>query len=79
MSEKCFEQLRVLHDEKHKNYFDRLRLSMQKERTKINSAPVVKKYEAKGNINHEPPIRTVKPVNYHEIALNHSTITRNNI
>ena len=79
MSENSFKQLRVLHDEKHKNHFDRLRLSMQKERTKMNSAPVVRKYEEKGNINHEPPIRTNKPINYHGISLNHSTITKNNI
>ena len=75
----CWEQLRTIHDEKHKNYFDKLRLSMQKERTKINSAPVIKKYEVRGNINHEPPIKTVRPLNYHSISLNHSTITRNNI
>ena len=79
MSENCFRQLRVLHDEKHKNYFDRLRLSMKKERTKINSAPTVKKCESKGNINHDAPIKTVKPTNYHKITLNHSTITKNNI
>ena len=79
MSWTCFEQLRALHDDKHKNHFDRLRLRMQKDRTKINSAPAVKKYEDKGDINHEPPIKTVKPVNYHGITLNHSTITRNNI
>ena len=47
MSENCFKQLRVLHDEKHKNYFDKLRLIMQKERTKINSAPTVKSVNQK--------------------------------
>ena len=48
-----YNQLRTLHDEKHQNHFDRQRLKQQKERTKINSQPTVKKYEEKGNINHE--------------------------
>ena len=43
-------QMRTVHDDKHKNYFDRLQLTMQKNRTKINSAPTVKCYNEKGNI-----------------------------
>lgn len=73
-----YNQLRTLHDENHQNHFDRQRLKQQKERTKINSQPTVKKYEEKGNINHESTIKTNKPVNYHMLSLNHSIITMNN-
>ena len=72
-----YEQLRAVHDSKHKNYFNHLQLHMQKNRTKINSAPIVKKYEDKGNIQHEPHPKTVKAVNYHSSALNHSVVPMN--
>mgnify|MGYP006894178069 FL=1 len=72
-----YEQLRAVHDSKHKNYFNHLQLHMQKNRTKINSAPIVKKYDDKGNIQHEPNPKTVKAVNYHSSALNHSVVPMN--
>ena len=75
---KCYERLRTIHDDKHMNYYDRLRLKAQKERTIVNSAPTVKKYEAKGSIVHEPPPKTAKPINFHSITLNHSVVTKNN-
>ena len=75
---KCYERLRTIHDDKHTNYYDRLRLKAQKERTIVNSAPTVKKYEEKGSIVHEPPAKTAKPINFHSITLNHSTVPRNN-
>lgn len=74
-----YEQLRTVHDENRNNHYDRLQRKMQKERTKINSAPTITKYEDRGNINHEPPIKSVRPVNYHTITLNHCSITKNNI
>lgn len=73
-----YEQLRTLHDDKHMNYYDRLRLKAQKERTIINSAPTIKKMEERGCIFHEPPPKTAKPINFHSIALNHSVVPRNN-
>ena len=42
-----YAELRTLHDEKHKNYFDRLRLDIQRRRTDVNSVPIVKKYKGK--------------------------------
>lgn len=71
-------ELRTLHDENHKNHFDRLRLDMQRKRTAINSAPIVRKYEEKGDIRHEPLPSTTKLNNFHTITLNHSTVARNN-
>lgn len=73
-----YEQRRTLHDDKHQNHFDKQRLKQQKERTRINSQPTVKKYEEKGNINHDPLVKTTKPLNYHLLTLNHSTISMNN-
>ena len=73
-----YTELRTIHDEKHQNHFDRLRLDMQRRRTSINSAPIVKKYEEKGDIRHEPPPSTTKSINFHTITLNHSTVARNN-
>ena len=73
-----YEQLRTIDDEKHQNHFNRLRPDMQKRRTSINSAPIVKKYEEKGDIRHEPPPSTTKSNNFHTITLNHSTVARNN-
>lgn len=72
-----YQELRTLHDDKHKNYFDRLRLEMQTRRTKINSAPTVKKYEEKGDIRHEPQPSTTKFINFHTITLNSSTVPNN--
>ena len=69
-----FEQKRTLHDDKRMNHYDRLQLKMQKERTRINSAPIVKKYEDKGNIQHEPQISTTKKLNFHTYSLNHSVV-----
>ncbi len=78
MSENCFERRRTLHDSKHQNYFDRQRLKQQKERTRKNSAPTVKKFEEKGCINHELPPKTAQPLNFHMLSLNHSVVTKNN-
>ena len=39
--------LRAVHYENHKNYFDRMRMKMQTEKTKINSAPKVRKQTEK--------------------------------
>ena len=69
-----FEQKRALHDDSRRNYYDRLQLKMQKERTRINSAPTVKKYEDKGNIQHEPQVSTTKKLNFHTYSLNHSVV-----
>ena len=71
-----YEQKRAMHDDKRMNYYDHLQYNAQKERTKINSAPTIKKYNAKGNIRHEPQTPTTKPVNYHTYALNHSVVTK---
>lgn len=68
-----FEQKRTLQDSKKMNYYDRLRLQMQKERTRINSSPIIRKYNFKGSINHEKAqITTKKKKNYHTYTLNHS-------
>lgn len=77
MSYNTYEQRRTIRDDKHKNHFDHLQQYMQRERTRINSAPAVKKYYEKGNIFHEPPPRTNKPINFHSITLNHSTVPIN--
>ena len=69
-----FEQKRALHDDNRRNYYDKLQLKMQKERTRINSAPTVKKYEDKGNIQHEPQVSTTKKLNFHTYSLNHSVV-----
>ena len=69
-----FEQKRALHDDSRRNHYDRLQLKMQKERTRINSAPTVKKYEDKGNIQHEPQVSTTKKINFHTYSLNHSVV-----
>ena len=63
-----FEQKRAIHDNKRMNHYDRLQLKMQKELTKINSGPTVKKYEDKGNIQHEPQVSTTKKVNFHTFS-----------
>lgn len=56
-----FQQRRTIRDDKRMNFYDRLQLEMQKERTRINSAPIIKKRDLKGTINHEkPPITTKK-------------------
>ena len=69
--------LRAVHDENHKNHFDRMKLKMQKERTKINSAPTVRKQTEKGNVFHEPVPKTTKQMNHHD-SLNHSVVVRMN-
>ena len=69
--------LRAVHDENHKNHFDRMRLKMQKERTKINSQPTVKRYDEKGCLFHEKPPITTKQMNHHD-SLNHSVVVRSN-
>lgn len=81
-----YEQKRTIHDDKRMNHYDRLQLKMQKERTRINSAPTIKKYEDKGNIRHEPLPSTTqnvilgrngnspKKLNFHTYSLNHSVI-----
>ena len=70
-------QMRTIHDDKNKNHFDILQLTMQKNRTKINSAPTVKCYNEKGNVYHEPPPKTTKSLNHHD-SLNHSVVVRSN-
>ena len=81
-----FEQKRTLHDNNRMNHYDRLQLKMQKERTRINSGPTVKKYEDKGNIQHESQVSTTqnvvlgqngylpKKINFHTFSLNHSVV-----
>ena len=68
-----------VHDNKRMNYYDHLQYNAQKERTKINSAPTIKKYATKGDIRHEPQTPTTKPVNYHTYALNHSVVTKSRL
>ena len=73
-----FEQKRTLRDSNKMNYYDRLRLQKQKERTRINSSPIIKKYNLKGSINHnKEPIITTKKMNYHTYTLNHSVVPNN--
>ena len=72
-----FEQKRTLRDSNKMNYYDRLRLQMQKERTRINSSPIIKKYNLKGSINHEKAQITTKKMNYHTYTLNHSVVPNN--
>ena len=72
-----YEERRTLHDDKHKNHFDHLQLHMQRERTRINSGPTVKIINGKGSINHEELPNTTKPINFHSISLNHSTVPCN--
>ena len=70
-----FAEARTVHDEKHKNYYDRLQQEMQRKRTAtINSQPTVTKYTQRGDINHEPARKTCNPMNYHTQSLNHSII-----
>ena len=74
-----FEQARAIHDDKHKNYYDRLQQDMQRRRTaRINSQPTVTKYTQRGDINHEPPRKTCNQINFHTQALNHSVIPVSN-
>ena len=68
-----YNQARVIHDDKHKNYFDRLQHEMQRRRTAINSRPTLTKYDKRGDINHEPPRKTTDPSNFHTQSLNHQT------
>lgn len=77
MSSTSFEARRAIHDDKHKNYYDYLQQNAQRERTRLNSAPTIRKYSDRGNIFHEPQIKTNKPVNFHSISLNHSTVPCN--
>ena len=70
-------QLRAVHDENHKNYFDRLQLKMQKNRTNVNSSPTVKKMFEKGCVFHEPFPKTTKPMNHHD-SRNDSVVVRSN-
>ena len=72
-----FEQKCTLRDSNKMNYYDRLRLQMQKERTRINSSPIIKKYNLKGSINHEKAQITTKKMNYHTYTLNHSVVPNN--
>ena len=72
-----FEQKRTLQDSNKMNYYERLRLQMQKERTRINSSPIIKKYNLKGSINHEKAQITTKKMNYHTYTLNHSVVPNN--
>ena len=76
---RSYEQKRAMHDDKRMNYYDHLQYNAQKERTKINSAPTIKKYATKGDIRHEPQTPTTKPVNYHTYALNHSVVTKSRL
>ena len=73
-----YAQARTLHDDNHKNYYDKLQRDMQRNRTNIISQPTITKYTEKGNIEHEPPIKTTAP-NYHSVTLNHSVIPRSRI
>ena len=68
---------RALHDDKHMNYYDHLQRQAQQKRTKINCAPTVKKCTERGNIFHEPQPKTNRPINFHNINLNHSVIPSN--
>lgn len=68
---------RTLRDDHRMNYYDRLQLNMQRERTRINSAPIIKKRDLKGSINHEPPMITTKKLNFHTYSLNHSVVPIN--
>ena len=68
---------RALHDDKHMNYYDHLQRQAQQKRTKINCAPTVKKSTERGNIFHEPQPKTNRPINFHNISLNHSVIPSN--
>lgn len=70
-------QLRAVHDEKHKNYFDRLQLKIQKNRTNVNSSPTVKKMFENFCVFHEPVSMTTKIMNHHD-SLNHSLVARSN-
>ena len=72
-----FAQRRTLRDSNKMNYYERLRLQMQKERTRINSSPIIKKYNLKGSINHEKAQITTKKMNYHTYTLNHSVVPNN--
>lgn len=72
-----FQQRRTIRDDKRMNFYDRLQLEMQKERTRINSAPIIKKRDLKGTINHEKPTITTKKLNYHTYSLNHSVVPIN--
>lgn len=64
-----YEQKRTIHDDKRMNHYDRLQLKMQKERTRINSAPTVKKYEDKGSIQHEPQVSTTKKIEFSHLFI----------
>ena len=72
-----FQQRRTIRDDKRMNFYDRLQLEMQKERTRINSAPIIKKRDLKGTINHEKPPITTKKLNYHTYSLNYSVVPIN--
>ena len=72
-----FKERRALHDDKHMNYYDHLQRQAQQKRTKINCAPTVKKCTERGNIFHEPQPKTNRPINFHNINLNHSVIPSN--
>ena len=75
-SKVSYEQKRAVRDDKRMNYYDRLHNKMQRERTRIISAPTIKKYDSKGDIQHEPQVSTVKKVNFHTYSLNHSVVPR---
>ena len=70
-----YEQARTIHDDKHKNYYDKLQQDMQRKRTaNISSIPTVPKYTKRGDINHEQPRKTTDPRNFRTQSLNHSVI-----
>ena len=71
-----YEQKRAMRDDKRMNYYDRLQHNAQKERTRLNSAPTIKKCDSKGDIRHEAQISTTKKLNFHTYSLNHSVVPR---
>ena len=66
---RSYEQKRAVHDNKRMNYYDHLQYNAQKERTKINSAPTIKKYTTKGDIRHEPQTPTTKSLSRYKISI----------
>ena len=71
-----YEQKRAMRDDKRMNYYDRLQHNAQKERTRLNSAPTIKKCDSKGDIRHEAQVSTTKKLNFHTYSLNHSVVPR---
>lgn len=73
-----FLQRRAYKDKDGKTYFNYLEKHMRANRTNINSAPTIKKYEDKGNIIHEPPPITTSLHRYRRYnSINHSSVPNN--